>query len=95
MAIYSLVALLLLTCVSFLFAIAWTPLLSHYLYKYKCWKKKIRSVTVDGRDATITAKIEQGTNVFTPRMGGLLVVVTTLCSVCCFSGSAQTPLLRD
>jgi len=31
-----------LTTISFLLAMAWTPVLSHYLYQWRCWKKKAR-----------------------------------------------------
>ena len=73
MNIQPIVIVLSLAIISFVISMAWTPILTHYLYKYKCWKKKVRTVTVDGRAATFTAKIEENTNVKTPRMGGLIV----------------------
>lgn len=70
--------ILFLTTLSFVVSMFWAPLLIHYLYKYKCWKKKIRTVACDGYGAPITAKIIERTNVRTPRMGGLLIWVTTI-----------------
>jgi phospho-N-acetylmuramoyl-pentapeptide-transferase len=61
-----------LTTIAFVVAIAWTPLLAHFLYKYKLGKQ-IR----DGASAPIMSKFHQG-KAGTPTMGGLLVWVTTL-----------------
>jgi phospho-N-acetylmuramoyl-pentapeptide-transferase len=61
-----------LTALSFLVAIFWTPLLTHFLYKYKLGKQ-IR----DSASAPIFAKmhlVKSGT----PTMGGILVWGTTL-----------------
>jgi phospho-N-acetylmuramoyl-pentapeptide-transferase len=77
---------------------AWTPLLTRYLYKHKCWKKKIRTVAVDGRPATVIAKIQEGEVIHTPRMGGLLIWVTTTVLVFLFyglSGISDTPYLQN
>jgi phospho-N-acetylmuramoyl-pentapeptide-transferase len=61
-----------LTTIAFVVAITWTPLLAHFLYKYKLGKQ-IR----DGASAPIMSKLHQG-KAGTPTMGGLLVWVTTL-----------------
>ncbi len=98
MEILHLIQILLLSTLSFAIAMAWTPFLTHYLYQYKCWKKKIRTVTVDGRAAEITAKIEETTNVHTPRMGGLLIWVTTFfvtMTVFFLSSITSFPWLQD
>jgi phospho-N-acetylmuramoyl-pentapeptide-transferase len=71
------IIILTLSTLSFLVSMAWTPLLSKYLYKYKCWRKKIKTIAVDGAPAILTARIEEKTDIRTPRMGGLLIWVTT------------------
>jgi phospho-N-acetylmuramoyl-pentapeptide-transferase len=57
---------------SFVLAVLWTPLLTHFLYKYKLGKQ-IRS----SDSAPIFSKLHQKKS-GTPTMGGLLIWVTTL-----------------
>ncbi|MFA6428302.1 MAG: phospho-N-acetylmuramoyl-pentapeptide-transferase [Candidatus Buchananbacteria bacterium] len=61
-----------LTTLSFVLAVMWTPLLTHFLYKYKLGKQ-IRA----SEAAPIMSAIHQKKS-GTPTMGGLLVWVTTL-----------------
>jgi len=61
-----------LTTVSFLFALAWTPFLTHFLYKYNLGKG-IR----DAKAAPIFAAMHQK-KAGTPVMGGILIWATTL-----------------
>lgn len=56
---------------SFIIAIAWTPILTHFLYKYKMGKT-IR----DAKSAPIMAKLHEK-KAGTPVMGGLLIWITT------------------
>lgn len=56
---------------SFIIAMAWTPILTHFLYKYKMGKT-IR----DAKSAPIMAKLHEK-KAGTPVMGGLLIWVTT------------------
>lgn len=55
-----------------------TPLLTHYLYKYKMWKKKSVQKATDGTAATITAKLHDDEGRKTPRMGGVVIWASTL-----------------
>ncbi len=64
--------ILFLTAISFLIAMAWTPLLTHFLYKYKLGKQ-IR----DAGSAPVFSSLHQK-KAGTPTMGGLLVWVTVL-----------------
>lgn len=64
--------ILLLTAVSFVVALLWTPLLTNFLYKYQLGKK-IRAAD----SAPIMSALHQA-KAGTPTMGGLLVWVTTL-----------------
>ncbi|MEK7557783.1 MAG: phospho-N-acetylmuramoyl-pentapeptide-transferase [Patescibacteria group bacterium] len=64
--------ILLLTALAFIFTMAWTPLLTHFLYKYKLGKQ-IRN---SGK-TPIFSKLHAHKS-GTPTMGGLLVWVTVL-----------------
>jgi phospho-N-acetylmuramoyl-pentapeptide-transferase len=67
---------------AFFLGIALTPFLTHYLYKYKAWKKHGGKVALDGTEATEFNKLHQVKETGTPRMGGIVVwgsaVVTIL-----------------
>lgn len=61
----------LLASISFVLTIIWTPLLTHFLYKYKLGK----SIRVDPNAPIFSALHQKKSG--TPTMGGLLVWVTT------------------
>lgn len=64
---------------SFALAVLWTPLLSHYLYKWKAWKKKSGKGHTIGDDAlSVFDDAHKAKEISTPRMGGLLVWITVL-----------------
>ncbi len=67
---------------SFAIGIALTPFLTHYLYKWKAWKKKSGRTDFQGNEATIFNQIHKDKAVGTPRMGGIViwgsVAITTL-----------------
>ncbi|MFZ5391530.1 MAG: phospho-N-acetylmuramoyl-pentapeptide-transferase [Patescibacteria group bacterium] len=63
---------ILLTMVSFLLALSWTPLLTHFLYRYRLGKQ-VR----DSDSAPIMSALHKDKN-GTPTMGGLLVWLTVL-----------------
>jgi len=50
-----------------------TPIVTHYLYKYKTWKKKNVSVATDGRSSAISQRLHDDERKKTPRMGGIVV----------------------
>lgn len=58
---------------SFAAGIALAPLLSHYLYAYRVWKKKPGKTALDGSAAVEFAKLRSETETSTPRMGGILI----------------------
>ena len=66
------IKIFILTTISFVAAILWTPLLTHFLYKYRLGKQ-IRSE----KSAPIYAKLH-AKKAGTPTMGGLLIWVTVL-----------------
>lgn len=70
------------TALTFTIGILITPFITHYLYKYKCWKKKGVQAATDGGSATISQQLHNDEERKTPRMGGIVVwgsvIITTL-----------------
>ncbi|HET8580982.1 MAG TPA: hypothetical protein VFL98_00745 [Candidatus Paceibacterota bacterium] len=61
---------------AFVIGIAGTPLLTHYLYAYKAWKKKPGKVALDGTEATEFNRLhghKDGDENHTPRLGGIVI----------------------
>lgn len=67
---------------TFAIGILFAPILTHYLYKYKIWKKVVGKTALDGSDATEFIKLRENlhtnTETRTPRMGGILIWATVL-----------------
>ncbi len=66
-----------LAALSFVAAILWTPLLTHYLYKYKMWRKDVRQTSPDGSKTPLFAALHKDRETNIPRLGGMLIWVTT------------------
>ena len=67
--------------VAFIVGILITPLLTHYLYKYKVWKKQSGKTALDGKVATEFNRLKGEGELKTPRMGGIVIwgsVIITL-----------------
>ena len=64
--------------ISFLFAFIFTPLLTHYLYKYKLWRKEVRTKSIDGKELKVFKKFHTENETRVPRFGGLLIWITVL-----------------
>lgn len=69
----SIIKVLVPATASFAAGIALAPLLAHYLYKYRVWKKKPGKTALDGSAAVEFAKLRSDTETKTPRMGGILI----------------------
>lgn len=67
-----------LSALSFTMAILWTPLLTHYLYKYKLWRKEVRATSPDGTKTPLFAELHKDRETKVPRLGGILIWVTAL-----------------
>lgn len=63
---------------AFVIGILFAPLLTHYLYKYRVWKKVKGKMALDGSVAVEFEKLRNDTETTTPRMGGILVWVSVL-----------------
>lgn len=58
---------------AFVIGIASTPLLTHYLYRYKAWKKTPGKKALDGSAAQEFNRLHTENEVRAPRMGGIVV----------------------
>jgi len=67
-----------LAAVASAFAIFWCPLLTHFLYKHKLWKKTARQKAISGEDAVVFNEMHKDKEVGTPRLGGLLIWITVI-----------------
>jgi len=73
-----------LASVASIIAILWCPLLTNFLYRYKLWKKIARQKAISGEDAVVFNSLHKEKEVGTPRMGGLLIWITTLLVILLF-----------
>ncbi|MFA6603732.1 MAG: phospho-N-acetylmuramoyl-pentapeptide-transferase [Patescibacteria group bacterium] len=83
MLLFSVIKVFLLSSLSFIVAVLWTPLLTHFLYRYKLGKQ-IR----DDGSAPIFAKLHEAKR-GTPTMGGILIWATTCAVMLVFHFGAQ------
>ncbi len=67
-----------LAAFSFYVGVLMTPVLAHYLYKYKAWKKTEGKKALTGEEATVVNKLQAGQENRTPRMGGILIWFSVL-----------------
>ena len=66
-----------LLAASFAVAILWTPALTHYLYKYRLWRRSVRDTAPDGAKTPLFAALHKDREMRVPRMGGILIWATT------------------
>lgn len=70
--------ILLPAIISFISGILITPVFTHYFYKYKLWRKKARIENVPEGDFS---KIYEKTELSTPRVGGIIIWVSVICTI--------------
>ncbi|MDO8594950.1 MAG: hypothetical protein Q7R93_05600 [bacterium] len=61
---------------AFTIGIAITPVVSHYLYANKMWKKRAGKVGLDGNDTPLFNKLHESREIGTPRLGGVIIWVS-------------------
>ena len=84
------IKILILCASSAVLAVLWTPFLTHFLYKYKLWRKEVRKKTIDGKPAPVAYNLhKKAGETKVPRLGGLLIWVTTVLVAFLFSGLAK------
>lgn len=67
--------------IAFFIGLAITPILTHYLYKHKMWKKKVRSNGLGGGSTPIFSKLHKEKEIGTPRMGGIIIWGSVLLTI--------------
>ncbi|MCR4280948.1 MAG: hypothetical protein NUV88_01290 [Candidatus Kaiserbacteria bacterium] len=67
--------------VSFLVGIAIAPIITHYLYKYKAWKKSPGKSALDGSRAQEFNRLHEANETRAPRMGGIIVWASLLLTI--------------
>lgn len=63
---------------SFLIGIGMTPLLTHYLYAYKAWKKTPGKTALNGDTADEFNRLHNHNETRAPRMGGIIIWASVL-----------------
>ena len=66
------------SAIAFFIGIAMTPMVSHILYTNKMWKKKAGKIALDGSATPLFDKLHEHKEVGTPRMGGVIIWLSTL-----------------
>ena len=82
MMILDVVKVLVPAVAAFVIGIAITPVVSHFLYKHRMWKKKARNEGLgDNRGTPIFNKMHKDRETGTPRMGGIVIWTSVLVTV--------------
>lgn len=66
---------------SFIVGIAIAPIITHYLYKYKAWKKSPGKSALDGSRAQEFNRLHEANETRAPRMGGIIVWASLLLTI--------------
>ena len=61
--------------ISFIISIWLAPVLIHFLYKHRLWRKEVRQKSLDGKDVPIFKKFHTEGETHIPRFGGILIWV--------------------
>lgn len=89
---YPLIKIFFAATLSFSIGIAITPLITHYLYAHKVWKKSGGKIALDGTVAEEFNRLKQADEVRTPRMGGIVIWAAVLLTIIALSlGSTLAP----
>lgn len=74
---------------AFVIGIGITPVLTHYLYEHRMWKKKAGKVSLDGKETPFFNKLHETRDTGTPRLGGLVIWFSSAVSILGVYGVAQ------
>lgn len=74
----NIIKVLFLLAFSSLLAVLWTPLLTHFLYKYKLWRKTARKKSITGAPAPVFYNLHKERETRVPRLGGVLIWLTAV-----------------
>jgi phospho-N-acetylmuramoyl-pentapeptide-transferase len=78
---YPIFSILIPATLAFIFGIILTPLLTHYLYKFKVWKKTGGKMALNGTVATEFNRLKGDGELKTPRMGGIVIWGSVLVTI--------------
>lgn len=70
---------------AFVIGVGFTPILTHYLYEYKAWKKTSGKMAYDGSSASEFNRLHEKHEMRAPRMGGVIVWASTLVTIMFFA----------
>lgn len=73
------------TISSFFFGLLITPIATHFFYKYRMWKKKIRTTTTASVEFQSVHKDKEDREVSVPCVGGIIVVLSVLLTTVIFA----------
>lgn len=69
---------------TFFIGIILTPFVTHFLYKYKMWKKCAGKVAMDGSATPVFNSLHKDREVGTPKMGGVIIWLSVFASISFF-----------
>jgi phospho-N-acetylmuramoyl-pentapeptide-transferase len=69
----NLIKIFILTLSATFISIIFAPILTHFLYKYKMWRKEARTKAIMGDDASVFNMLHKEREVRVPRFGGVLI----------------------
>jgi phospho-N-acetylmuramoyl-pentapeptide-transferase len=92
----SVIKIAMLATASFVLAFFLTPLLTAILYKYKLWRKTVRTAALGGGELPVFTKFHSAGEIQTPRFGGILIwiVPPTIAFVFFLLAATQIPWLE-
>lgn len=73
-----------LSALAFFIGLGVAPFVIHYLYKYQLWRKEARTQSPDGSQTPIFNQLHKEREVKVPRLGGIIIWLTTLVLVFIF-----------
>ncbi len=76
--IFNVIKVLGISAVASFIAMVWSPFLINFLYQHKLWKKQARTKAISGEDAVVFNALHKERETKVPRMGGLLIWLTTV-----------------
>ena len=67
--------------IAFIIGILITPIVTHFLFKYKVWKKQAGKTAMGGREATVFNQLKAAEETKTPRMGGIVIWASVILTI--------------
>ncbi|MEX0652345.1 MAG: hypothetical protein WD509_03395 [Candidatus Paceibacterota bacterium] len=84
MIVIDIVKVIVPAALAFFIGIAITPIVTHYLYKFKAWKKKAgKGIGYGGGETPIFDELHKEKDTNTPRMGGIVIWASVVLTVLC------------